>query len=118
MTDRNLTPQEDVDWLDQQLAEAHALLGDAPKQPEPPIPQEEIPEDIFADAHIPGDYTPEEDIPESQRSGGTDRKSQKPTQAHKAASRKDRVSTILIYIIVFELLAIAGVAFYWVNMLT
>lgn len=118
MTDRNLTPQEDVDWLEQQLAEAHALLGDTPKQPELPVLPEEVPEDIFADAHIPEDNAPEEDIPPSQRPREENRKPQKPSKAHKAPGRKDRVSTVLTYIIVFELLAIAGVAFYWVNMLT
>lgn len=99
MTDMTNPSQDDL-WLEQQLAEAHALLGDVAAQPEA-VPEIE-PEDFITAP------------PQSEREPV---RHTSPVEKKPNPKKKDRVVPILVGIIVAELLAIAGVALYWVNIL-
>lgn len=101
---RNQTPDEDL-WLEQQLAEAHALLGDnVPQAEEPAVPAEHI--------------HPRQE-PLAQRHGAAAFEEEQRHEAPRHTQpKKDRLVPVLVGIIVVELLAIAGVALYWVNVLT
>lgn len=110
MTDMNNPSQDDL-WLEQQLAEAHALLGDIPAAPQP---QESFaqPQDApFADPQPVANPFPQEAPPRNRSTLAYEEERRK-------APRKDRVVPVLVGVIVLELLGIAGVALYWVNMLT
>lgn len=100
MTETTNPSQDDL-WLDQQLAEAHALLGDIPAQPNAPVSPE-------SENHTQETQTPPRKAARQPAFAGKEEK----------APKKDRAIPVLVGVIVVELIAIAAVALYWVSVLT
>lgn len=98
---RNRTAEEEDAWLEAQLAEAYALIGNAPAKTEPeveqvsPAPQAEIYRE------------PDEDYPEEEP---------KPRKKAKK-EKKEKGLAGLVVILCLELAVLVGVVAYWMMML-
>lgn len=106
MTNRDMASQENTDlWLEQQLAEAHALLGDTQKKSEPANGLEEA-------------LAEEPCIPDRPAEEPMDTRAKASRPVGNAPRKKDKTSAVLLCVIAVELIAIAGIAFFWVSVLT